>query len=177
LLVGTIGESFTRGSEARTCPSRDNLRLWKPEENHCRVDCAGGLRDGVCQGGITHRHVEKSPMRFDVLQPHPFRRGDGGKRPNLVGDEILDVARQELELSPPESFGIWKARMGPDGDAVVASQHNGRPHDGGIPRVKSACHICRGDMGHELGIHAIWHGQLPHFAEVSVEVDAHGSDR
>ena len=122
-------------------PRRHDLRARQAEQDQRSIDHGGRPGDGVGEGRVADRHVEKGAMGLDVLQSHTQRRGNGRERPNLVCHEILDVRGRELKLTPAEPFRIGKSRVGADGHAVLARELHRRPHHSGVARVKPAGNV------------------------------------
>ena len=71
--------------------------------------------------GVADRHVEKSAVRLDVLQPNTLCGGDRRERADLVNDKIFDIARCHIELAPSEAFEIGKARVRTDATSWAAA--------------------------------------------------------
>jgi hypothetical protein len=117
-------------------------------------------------------------VRLDVLEPHTLSRGDRGERPDLIGDEVLDVGRSHIQLAPAEAFQIWESWVRTNGDPVVSRQRNRRTHEAGVARVEATRNIGGRNRGHERGVSAggdcSAHGCAWPFADVGVQVDPHG---
>ena len=69
---------------------------------------------------VPRRHVVERAVRFDVLSRTPCAAAIAGKRADLIGDEILDLAWRGLHLTAAEADEIGKPGMSADGDAVLS---------------------------------------------------------
>ena len=152
---------------------RDNAGPAQAEKPQRPVDRRRSSGDGVSQHRIANRHVEERTMGFYVLQADAQPRGDPRESSYLVGHEVFDVRCRKLQLAAPEALRVRKSRVSSHGDALVARELHRRPHYGGVPGVKPARDVGRGDVRNDPQVRVRGAFCRP-LAHICVQIDSNG---
>ena len=139
--IRSIRERLARGSQARRGARRGELRPGQAEEYERGIDGGDREGDGVRHSPIANRDVVQRAMCLDMLQAGAGLRGNRRERVNLTNYEICNLFCRQLQIAAAKMFTIVKARMRPDGNAMVEGQQNRLAHDCRTTGMTTTCDV------------------------------------